>query len=437
MRFDNIFKLSNEALGDAVLLDHVTKKEMDEEREDMDKALELDAMDQDVCDRDIILNDICKDVEIISQEEISLYNQLKNHDKVLARKDAGIFNGDLVTAHTDLTKSILKLGGSESDLCCIRLSSESLSNKRVYLTVSRENVLETMKHAAHKSLELVKDVGREVRNYGVKLGNIIKFREKQLINLSQYCNEHEEEQIGKLSNNNLQKVYEMFYMFIKSNNNTLDLNKILDYITTIERNPFIHNIDALYQLASNSNRTNDDIDNFLNKVNNNANTIPYQKLLLEQVNKESNLREPSLYVVSCLGTKVGVYIRDPEHKGLGVKYQTLKYDIPSNTEFNLKGISSYKDLDKVINKVTMIYNNSNTYLKKLESINSRSLEIINKLNTIKDSDDLVIKQAYALVKSIGSEVVYKSIKQYNELTGNVIKTCQMLVNANKTNNSDN
>ena len=433
MRIDNIFKLSNETLGDAVLLDHVTHDEMVEEKEELDKALELD---QEVVASDTLLNDVCKDIAIVSDEEINLLYQLKKHDKVLARKDAGIFNSDLVVAHEELTKSILKLGGSTSDLCCIRLSSENLNNKREYLIVSRENVLETMKHAAHTSFELVKDAGRGVRNFSVKIGNMIKFREKQLINLSQYCNEHGDEPIGKVSEKNLSKIKEMFYFFIKANNKNLDLNKILDYITSIERNPFIHNIDALFQLANNPDRTNDDIDSFLDKVHNEANGIPYQKLLLEQINKESNLREPSLYVISCLGSKVSVFIKDPAHKGLGVKLQIFKYDMPSTPEVNLKGINTYKDLDKVINKVTMIYNNSNTYLKKLEAINSRSLEIINKLNTIKHSDDLVVKQAYALIKSMGSEVVYKSIKQYNEITANVIKICQMLVNSNSINNKE-
>lgn len=434
MRFDNIFTLSNETLGDAVLIDHVTKKEMEEEKKAMDEALDMDAVEE-MSQQDISLNDSCNTIELISKEEINLYYQLKKNEKLLSKSDAGIFNSDIVQSHEELTKSLLNLGFSANDLCCIRLSSEHLNDKRMYLTVSRENIKDVMKSAAHNSLELVKDIGRNVRNYGVKLGNVIKFREKQLINLSQYCNEHGDESISKLSENNLRKVQEYFYMFIKANNNTLDLNKILDYITSIERNPFIHNIDALFQLANNPDRTSDDVDAFLDKVHNESNNIPYQKLLLEQINKESNLREPSLYVVSCLGRNVNVYIKDPNHKGLGVKNTTFKYDLPKTPEFNIKGVSTYKDLDKVINKVTMIYNNSNTYLKKLESINSRSLDIINKLNTIKSSDDLVIKQTYALVKSIGSNVVYKSIKQYNELTNNVIKTCQMLINSN-TNNKE-
>lgn len=429
MKFSNIFTLTNETLGDAVLIDHVTKDEMAEEKEEMDKTLEMDSVIEDTIAQESLIKEKCFKIKQYNNIELSLVEQKKWHDKTLARKDIAIFNRDLVLAHEELTKSLLLLGGNESDLSCIRLSSENFNNKREYLMVSRENVLETLKKVGFHSLETLKSVGRNVRNFGTKVANFIKFREKQLINISQYCHEHESEKLHKLSPDQVRKVYGMFYMFIKSNNQELDLMKLLDYIISVERNPLLTRLDDLFKLAQNTERTGSDIDNFVESVQRDAEKIPYQKQLLEQINNESNLREASLYVLCCLGPKVEVYIKDPKNKGLGIKHEVFKYEIPNTPEFNLTNCSTYGQLDKIVNKVQMIYSNSNSYLKKLESINNQAIDKLNKYNNISDGDDMFLKQCLALIKEVGSDGVYKSIKQYNELTADVIKLCSMFMSA--------
>lgn len=399
-----------------------------------------------------ISNDIEADVGKIEDEQVladEVNDKVDQLSDLIEQPEEEITDTDIAVAHESLVYTMMKCGYSKEDVRLLRPSSESYNNKKMYLILSRESVWEAFKSLCKNIWELLVKIGRQFKVILTKIVNVLDLKARRLTKLISLCEENKDKKLEPLSSDDTKYVVNYFYTFLKANNFVLNTAQVLTFISENDRNPFIHNIKELYEVAISNN--NLDQARKLADLLSNSRDVKGQDAVLKLLQGEGDFKNNRriLYIYSIKGHLLKMYIRlrngeeDNDLIGIDTMNYEYKFDGKSRPVF-IDNVKTYGDCISHMKKIRQTLADRNNYINSLNIYNSKATDLVKKAmssNVFKEENISEkgnrdrAKHAIKIIQDIGGKLMFEQMSSYNYNISRLVKVynsiCAPLVKSDK------